>query len=185
MRTLLDEAIEHVKVRDREAYAKYVQHAIRTRRMFTAILSPDVINTFAKKGFGLVNHMLQRHAGYRNLPLPLRGKALHNKAAAEGLVQRTMTVRVDASTLREECNQAEGRRRMKMPEEIGRQCKNVVMIKTKRKKMRAGHQSTSDRDWRSGHHTRAERLSLVHEGDGGSELGGNRSCCQTEARVRA
>jgi hypothetical protein len=123
-----------VKVRDREACAKYVEHAIRTRRMSTAILSPHVINTFAKKGFGLVNPMLQRHAGYKNLPLPLRGKALHNKAAAEGLVQRTMTVRVDANTLREECNQAEGRRRMKMPEEIGRQCKNVVMLKTKRKK---------------------------------------------------
>jgi hypothetical protein len=134
VRTLLDEAIEHVKVRDREACAKYVQHAISMRRMSTAILSPDVINTFAKKGFGLVNQLLKRHAGYKNLPLPLRGKALHNTAAAEGLVQRTMTVRVDASTLKEECNQAEGRRRMKMPEEIGRQCKTVVMIKTKRKK---------------------------------------------------
>ena len=104
VRTLLDEATEHVKVRDREACAKFVQHAIRARRMSGAILSPDVINTFAKKGFGLINHMLQRHAGYKNLPLPLQGKALHNKAAAQGLVQRTNKVRVDANTLREECN---------------------------------------------------------------------------------
>ena len=133
VRTLLDEAIEHVKVRDREACAKYVEHAIRTRRMSTAFLSQDVINTFANKGFGIINGMLKRHAGYANLPLPLRAKALHNKAAAVGLVQRTNTVRVDASTLREECSYAETRHKMNMSDEVGRQAKHVLMVKTKRK----------------------------------------------------
>jgi hypothetical protein len=51
--------------------------------------------------------------------------------------------------------------------------------------MRASHPSTSERDWGSGHHARVERLSVFHEGDGGSELGGNRCCCQTEARACA
>ncbi len=52
--------------------------------------------------------------------LPLQGKALHNKAAAEGLVQRTNTVRVDARILREECCHAETRHKMKMSDEVGR-----------------------------------------------------------------
>jgi len=134
VQNLLDEAIQHVKTRDMKSCAKFVQHAIASRRMSTLRLSPDVINKFAKDGFRLLQRMLNRHAAYKCLPCPLRGKALHNKASTVGLVQRTMTVRVDANTLREECNQAEGRRRMKMPEEIGRQCKNVVMLKTKRKK---------------------------------------------------
>jgi len=133
VRTLLDEAIEHVKERDMKACAKFVQHAIRTRRMSTAILRPDVINTFANKGFGLIGQMLNRHAAYKNLACPLRGKALHNKAAAEGLVQRTMTVRVDARTLREECCYADTRHKMKMSDEVGRQAKHVLMVKTKRK----------------------------------------------------
>ena len=39
---------------------------------------------------------------------------------------------MDRGTLREECNMAEGRRKMKMPEEIGKQCNHVLMVKTKR-----------------------------------------------------
>jgi hypothetical protein len=33
VRTLLDEAIEHVKLRDMKACAAFVQHAIKARRM--------------------------------------------------------------------------------------------------------------------------------------------------------
>ncbi len=50
-----------------------------------------------------------------------------------GLIPRTRRVRVDRRTLREECNMAEGRRKMKMHEEIGRQSNPVLMVKTKRK----------------------------------------------------
>ena len=77
--------------------------------------------------------MLNRHGGYKDLPCPLRGKALERKALAEGLVPRTRKMKVDARTVREECNMAEGRRKMKMPEEIGKRCYHVVMLKTKRK----------------------------------------------------
>ena len=132
--TLIDEAIEHVKLRDRKACAAFVQKAIVTRRMSTGILRPDVIITFTtKKGLVLVNQMLTRHEGYKNLPFPLRGQALQSQAAAVGLVQRTMTVRVNASILREECCYAEARHKMKMSDEVGRQAKHVLMVKTKRK----------------------------------------------------
>jgi hypothetical protein len=94
IRTLLDEAIEHGKLRDMKACAAFVEKAIKTRRMSTGILRPDVIITFAtKKGLGLVNQMLKRHEGYKNLLFPLLGQALQTQAAAIGLVQQTMTVR--------------------------------------------------------------------------------------------
>ena len=134
VRTLIDEAIEHVKLRDRKACAAFVQKAIVTRRMSTGILRPDVIITFAtKKGLVLVNQMLTRHEGYKNPRFPLRGQALQTQAAAVGLVQRTMTVRVNAGILREECCYAEARHKMKMSDEVGRQAKHVLMVKTKRK----------------------------------------------------
>ena len=133
VQTLLDEAIQHVEMRDMKLCAGFIQHAIQSRRISTSMLRPDVINKFAKDGFRLLQRMLNRHAGYKNLPCPLRGKGLERKAVAVGLVQRTMIVRVDVQTLREECNMAEGRLKMKMPEEIGRRCNHVLMLKTKRK----------------------------------------------------
>jgi hypothetical protein len=81
VQTLLDEAIQHVKLRDMKTCAAFVQHAIESRRMSKTMLSPDVIHIFAKPkvGFCLLQRMLNRHAGYKNLPLPLRAKALHKK----------------------------------------------------------------------------------------------------------
>ena len=133
MQTLLDEAIQHVKIRDMKSCVAFVQHSIQWRCMSTTTLSPNVINIFGKDGFRLLQQMLNRHAGYKDLPCPLRGKALERKAVAEGLVPRTRIVKVDAGTVREEVNMAEGRRKMKMPEEIGKQCNHVLMVKTKRK----------------------------------------------------
>ena len=133
VQTPLDETIQHVEMRDMKLCAGFIQHAIQSRRISTSMLRPDVINKFAKDGFRLLQRMLNRHAGYKNLPCPLRGKELERKAVAVGLVQRTMIVRVDVQTLREECNMAEGRLKMKMPEEIGRRCNHVLMLKTKRK----------------------------------------------------
>ncbi len=94
VQTLLDEAVQHVKMRDMnmKLCAAYVQHAIQSRRMSTSMLSPDVISTFAKDGFCVVERMLYRHAGFKNLPCLLRGKALYSEAAVVGLVQRTMIV---------------------------------------------------------------------------------------------
>ena len=108
VQSLLDEATQHVKMRDRKACTAFVQHAITSRRMSTSILSPDVIKLLSTKdGRRLVHKMLHRHAGYKNLPCPLRGKALASQAVREGLVTRTKFVKVDAATVREECNMCE------------------------------------------------------------------------------
>ncbi len=133
MQTLLDEAIQHVKLRDMKSCAAFVQHAIKSRRMSKSMLSPDVIHIFAKDGFRLLQRMLNRHAGYKNLPLPLRGKALHKKAEELCSVDRTRTVRVDACIIRNEVNMADGRKMMKSTEDIGRDCKRVVMLQIKKK----------------------------------------------------
>jgi hypothetical protein len=70
----------------------------------------------------------------QDMKTPLRGKALASKVVAAGLVQRTKIVRVDARTLREELNMAEGRRKMKIERRYRqrRRCNHVVMLKTKR-----------------------------------------------------
>jgi hypothetical protein len=134
VQSLLDEATQHVKMRDRKACTAFVQHAIKSRRMSTLILSPGVINILSPKdGRRLLHKMLHRHAGYKNLPCPLRGKALASEVVREGLVTRTKIVKADARSVREECNMAEARRKMKMSDEIGKQCTHVVMLKTKRK----------------------------------------------------
>jgi hypothetical protein len=135
VQTLLVEATQHDKMRDMKACVAFVQHTIKSRRMSASRLSPDVINKFAKKdGFCLLQQMFNRHAGYKNLPCPLRGKALASKAVTEGVVARSRIVKVDTEILREELNMAEGRRKMKMTEDIGRRCNQVLMLKTKRLK---------------------------------------------------
>ena len=131
--TLLKEAIEHVKMRDMKSCVAFIQHALSYRPNATSMLRPEVITKFAKDGFPLLRRMLNRHAGFKTLPSPLRGKALHNRASELGLQERTNTVRVDRHTISEECIYALPRIKMKMREEIGKQCKTVLMIKKKRK----------------------------------------------------
>jgi nicotinamide riboside kinase len=84
--SLSDEAIRHVKMRDRRSCTAFVQHAIKSRRMSTSMLSPEVIAKFAKDGYRLLQQMLNRHAAYKSLPCPLRGDALHSKASTVGFV---------------------------------------------------------------------------------------------------
>ncbi len=98
VQTLLDEIIQHVKMRDMKSCAAFVQHAIKSRRLSTSMLSPEVIAKFTQDGDRLLQQMLNRHAAYKSLPCPLRGNALHSKASTVGLLQRTMTVRVNASS---------------------------------------------------------------------------------------
>jgi hypothetical protein len=74
VQSLLDEAIRHVKMRDRQSCIAFVQHAIKSGRMSTSMLSQDVINKFAKDGRRLLQPMLHHHAGYKNLPCPLKPK---------------------------------------------------------------------------------------------------------------
>ena len=151
LRTLIDEAVETVHLRDIKKCADFVLHAIKGRKVATTMLRPHVIDTMTTKGLCQLKPILYRHAAFANLKSPLRGKALHRKATEVGLVQRTMTVRVDTKTIRNECNMAEGRKKMKMTDEIGRDCKRVVILQTK-KTMHSRYHCTSDRDRGCRHH---------------------------------
>ena len=133
LRTLIDETVETVHLRDINQCAEFVLHAIKGRKMTASMLRPHVIDTIVTKGLRQLKPMLYRHAAFINQPLPLRGKALHKKATEIGLVHRTKIVRVDSLTIRNELNMVEGRKKMKNTEDIGRDCKRVVMLQTKRK----------------------------------------------------
>jgi hypothetical protein len=135
LETLLDEAVEKVQLRDVNSCAQFALHAIKSRRYTTSILRPVVIETLEKDGLRVLKRMLNRHAAFKLQPKPLKGKALHKKATEIGLVYRIrlQLVRVDSCTIRNECNMFKGRKKMKNTEDIGRDCKRVVMLKTKRK----------------------------------------------------
>ena len=161
VQTLLDEAIQHVKMRDMKACAAYVQHAIQSRRMSTSTLSPIVIFKFEKDGFRLLQQMLNRHGGYKTT-MSITG---------EGTVQRSGRGRFGTAD-----NDRTGRRSdleggvqhgggTAEDEDAGRNRQTeqpCVDGKNKKETMCASHQSTSDRDWGSGHHTRVERVSVFH-----------------------
>ncbi len=127
----MTEAIELVKLRDMKHCTVFVQDAVRARPLAKTMLRTEVRTTIATDGVRILRRMLTRHAGYKKMSSPLRGKGLTRQAVKLGLVQRTETVRVDAQTLREECYLAEVRLKMKMREEIGKQCKTVLMLEKK------------------------------------------------------
>ena len=134
MLILIGEAVRSVKVRNTKMCTEHVRNAIRNGAVRSMKLRPVVVDAIIKDGKGCIPRLINRHAAFKQLPLPLRGKALQKKGTELGLIQRTMTVRVDACTVKEECKLAQGRRDMKMAEEIGKNCKEVVMLRTKRKK---------------------------------------------------
>ena len=128
LQTLMTEAVESVKLRDMKKCTVFVQEAVRFRTLASTMLRSEVRTTIANDGVRILRRMLTRHAAFKKLSCPLRGMALEKEAGKLGLVQRTETVRVDAHTLREECYLAEVRLKMKMREEIGKQCKTVLML---------------------------------------------------------
>ena len=133
LQELIDEAVESVQLRDTKLCTAYVVRAVKTRALTTLRLRPVVVEAIEKAGKGCLPRMIHRHAAFTKLPFPLRGKALTNKAVELGLMQRTMAVRVDTRTIKEECELAEGRYKMRMGTEVGQACKKVIMLKTKRR----------------------------------------------------
>ena len=131
---LIGEAVESVKVRNTKLCTEHVKTAIRNDALGTMKLRGVVVDAIIKDGKGCIPRLINRHAAFKQLPLPLRGNALKEQAGQLGLLQRTTTVRVDTCTIREECELAKGRRDMKMSDEIGKNCIKVVMLRTKRMK---------------------------------------------------
>ena len=148
----MTEAIALVKLQDMKQCTVCVQDAVRACPLAKKMLRTEVRTTIATDGVRIFRRMLTRHAGYKKLSCPLRGIALARQAGKLGLVQRTETVRVDAHTLREECYLAEVRLKMKMREEIGKQCKTVLMLKKKgNNACRASKHMRSRVAWRTSH----------------------------------
>ena len=129
---LLNEAVTSVQWRDLKACVAFVRNALFSRKETTLKLRQVVRDRMNQDGVKILQDMFTRHAGYKKLPCPLRGNALKEQAAQLGLLQRTKRVRVDTCTIREECELAQGRRDMKMSDEIGKNCIKVVMLRTKR-----------------------------------------------------
>ena len=133
MQLLLEEAVESVGVRDMTLCAGFMLRTILLRTERKMLFRKVVIDEMKKDGMRIIRRMLKRHAGYKKLPCALRGKVLNQKAKELCLVQRTNKVRVDTKTLREECELAEGRYKMRMGTDVGQACKKVIMLKTKRR----------------------------------------------------
>jgi hypothetical protein len=137
LRTIMDETLNVVQMQDRKKCCEYACRAILGDRIMlkraAAVLRPVVLEKIKTAGVSFFKNLLDRNAKYLALPKPLRGKALETTARQLGLVTRVETVKVDVATLKDECMLARGRLQMNMRGEIGRDCKRVLVQKTKRK----------------------------------------------------
>ena len=135
--TIMDETLNVIQMQDRKKCCEYACRAILGDRnkwkRAAAVLRPIVLEKIKTAGVSFFKNLLDRNAKYLTLPKPLRGKALETTARQLGLVTRVETVKVDVATLKDECMLARGRLQMNMRGEIGRDCKRVLVQKTKRK----------------------------------------------------
>ena len=135
---IMNKAVLHVQTRDTKMCCEYACSIIlddtKMFKLATATLRPQVLQRLQCGGEAYFKGLLKRHAPFVALPKPVRGRALDIAASELGLVTRVETVGVDVATVKEECKLARSRKQMNMPGEIGRECRRVVVHKTKRKK---------------------------------------------------
>lgn len=138
LQRIMNKAVLHVQTRDTKMCCEYACSIIlddtKMFKLATATLRPQVLQRLQCGGEAYFKGLLKRHAPFVALPKPVRGRALDIAASELGLVTRVETVRVDVATVKEECKLARSRKKMNMPGEIGRECRRVVVHKTKRKK---------------------------------------------------
>jgi hypothetical protein len=135
--TILDRAMNFVQMRDMQKCCEYACRAVlvdkHMLKMTTALLRPVVLAKMKSARVTYFRKLFARNARFLALPKPLRGKALHKKASELGLVTRSETVKVGVATIKQECLLAPGRTKMKMHDDIGRDCVREVVHKKKRK----------------------------------------------------
>ena len=89
---VMNQAIARVQTRDMKLCVEWTTKLLHTNPKILAeaktILREVVVTHIASKGHKMFREMFNRHAAYKNLPKPLRGKALRTKAKELGLVQR-------------------------------------------------------------------------------------------------
>jgi hypothetical protein len=134
---ILDNATCYVKIRDKQMCSEYARRPIlgdnKVLQRATATLRPVVMAKIKCVRDNFYKRLLERHASFLALPKPLRGKELLKKASELGLLTRVETVKVDVATIKQECQFAPVRLKMKMHDEIGRDCAREVVHKRKRK----------------------------------------------------
>ena len=137
LRTILDATVNAVQMQDKKRCCEYAYRAIlRDKKMLekaAAVLRPVVLAKIKSASVPFFSKLLDRHGPYLSLPKPLRGKGLETTARLLGLVTRVKMAKVDVATVKDECTLARGRLQMNMRGEIGRECKRVVIHKTKKK----------------------------------------------------
>ena len=172
---VLEKAVAKVQMKDMKLCVACAldlyQIDLEDHKRGDAFLRDVVQNAIRDNGTRVFQRLMYRLPAYVQLPPILRGKGLVHTAELLALPQRTKFVRVDRGTLKEEVMMAAGRTKMKMAEETGRECRRVIMLKTKRlrciKKIVKEAQKTGVADitlvWRDFHHTKNIMLEVSLE----------------------
>jgi hypothetical protein len=134
---VMSQAIAKAEKKDISICVKYamrlLHHDTQVRARAKCVLRPAIMEAFEDRGPAMFRKLFERSTTFKMLPKPLKGNQLQAEARRLNILQRSKQARVGAAVIREECALAPIRLKMKMPEEVGRECKRVTMLKTKRK----------------------------------------------------
>ncbi len=146
---VMNQAIAKVQKKDMKLCVEWATNLIHANVKLHAeaktTLRNVVMSHIVAKGHDMFREMFKRHAAFKMLPKPLRGKALRAKATELALVQRSNTVRIGTTVIREECEMAPTRIKQKMGDEIGRDCRRALIQEKKKKECvkRVANEATS------------------------------------------
>jgi hypothetical protein len=130
---IMDSAIENTQTKDMKKCCECACRLLHSLSKSNFKLRAVVMKKIDTIGMLFFEGLFKRYDPYKALPLPLRGKSLSAQASELGLLQRTNAVRVDRATVKRECMMASTRIKMHMKEEIGRECRTVHVLQTKKK----------------------------------------------------
>ena len=130
---IMDSAMKEIKTRDMSKCCECACRLLHSTSWAKNKLRHVVMAQIESIGGLFFKRMFQRYVPYKALPKPLRGKSLSAKATELGLLQRTEWVRVDRATVKRECMMAPTRIKMRMKDDIGRECRTVHVLQTKKK----------------------------------------------------
>ena len=130
---IMDSAIANTQTKDMKKCCESACRILHSLSKSKVKLRAVVMEQIETTGMPFFKGLFKRYDKYKALPPPLRGKSLSAKASELKLLQRTNAVRVDRATVKRECMMAATRIKLRMKEEIGRECRTVHVLKTKMK----------------------------------------------------
>ena len=133
IQSIMDSAISEIQTRDMRKCCEYACSIIHSSALAKRKLRVAVMAQIDSHDILFFERLFERYAPYKALTKPLRGKSLSAKATELGLLQRTEWVRVDRATVKRECMMAPTRIKMRMKDDIGRECRTVHILQTKKK----------------------------------------------------